>query len=29
AKTNVDIISSGYITHSSKALDFSLDVEKI
>ncbi|ARM74874.1 carboxylating nicotinate-nucleotide diphosphorylase [Acidianus manzaensis] len=29
AKTNVDIISSGYITHSSKALDFSMDVEKI
>ncbi|AWR96389.1 carboxylating nicotinate-nucleotide diphosphorylase [Acidianus sulfidivorans JP7] len=29
AKTNVDIISSGYITHSSKSLDFSMDVEAI
>jgi nicotinate-nucleotide pyrophosphorylase (carboxylating) len=27
AKTGVDIISSGYITHSSRSLDFSLDVE--
>lgn len=27
AKTNVDVISSGYITHSSRALDFSMDVE--
>lgn len=29
AKTNVDIVSSGYITHSSRALDFSMDVETI
>lgn len=29
AKTNVDVISSGYITHSSRALDFSMDVETI
>ncbi|QXJ32840.1 carboxylating nicotinate-nucleotide diphosphorylase [Saccharolobus shibatae] len=29
AKTGVDVISSGYITHSSRSLDFSLDVEKI
>ncbi|QGA54321.1 carboxylating nicotinate-nucleotide diphosphorylase [Sulfolobus sp. E5-1-F] len=29
AKTGVDVISSGYITHSSKSLDFSLNVEKI
>ncbi|MBB5252614.1 carboxylating nicotinate-nucleotide diphosphorylase [Sulfurisphaera ohwakuensis] len=28
AKTGVDIISSGYITHSSRSLDFSLDVYK-
>ncbi|WP_338601811.1 carboxylating nicotinate-nucleotide diphosphorylase [Sulfolobus tengchongensis] len=28
AKTGVDVISSGYITHSSRSLDFSLDVEK-
>lgn len=27
AKTGVDIISSGYVTHSSRALDFSMDVE--
>ncbi|MEJ2775506.1 carboxylating nicotinate-nucleotide diphosphorylase [Sulfolobus sp. SCGC AB-777_L09] len=29
AKTGVDIISSGYLTHSVKALDLSLDVERI
>ncbi|MFP3170259.1 MAG: carboxylating.nicotinate-nucleotide diphosphorylase, partial [Sulfolobaceae archaeon] len=29
AKTRVDIISSGYITHSVKAIDMSLDVEKL
>ncbi|HIP25514.1 MAG TPA: carboxylating nicotinate-nucleotide diphosphorylase [Archaeoglobus profundus] len=29
AKTGVDIISSGYITHSARALDLSLEVEKI
>ncbi|WP_016731322.1 carboxylating nicotinate-nucleotide diphosphorylase [Saccharolobus islandicus] len=29
ARTGVDIISSGYTTHSSRSLDFSLDVEKI
>lgn len=29
AKTDVDIISSGYITHSSRSLDFSMDVERI
>ncbi len=29
AKTGVDIISSGYITHSVKAIDMSLDVEKL
>ncbi len=29
AKTGVDIISSGYITHSSRSLDFSMDVERI
>lgn len=29
AKTGVDVISSGYITHSYRSLDFSLDVEKI
>lgn len=28
AKTNVDIISSGYITHSSRSLDLSLDIVK-
>ncbi|QXJ29610.1 Quinolinate phosphoribosyltransferase [decarboxylating] [Saccharolobus shibatae B12] len=28
AKTGVDVISSGYITHSSRSLDFSLDVGK-
>lgn len=28
ARTGVDIISSGYLTHSSRALDFSLDVFK-
>ena len=28
AKTQVDIISSGYITHSSRSLDFSLDIVK-
>ncbi|BFH74252.1 carboxylating nicotinate-nucleotide diphosphorylase [Sulfurisphaera javensis] len=28
AKTGVDIISSGYITHSSRSLDFSLDIFK-
>ncbi|MCS7130070.1 MAG: carboxylating.nicotinate-nucleotide diphosphorylase, partial [Archaeoglobaceae archaeon] len=26
AKAGVDVISSGYITHSSKALDFSLEI---
>ncbi len=29
AKTGVDIISSGYITHSSRSLDFSMDVFRI
>jgi nicotinate-nucleotide pyrophosphorylase (carboxylating) len=29
AKTGVDIISSGYITHSVKAIDMFLDVEKL
>jgi len=29
AKTRVDIISSGHITHSVKAIDMSLDVEKL
>ncbi|MFP3225612.1 MAG: carboxylating nicotinate-nucleotide diphosphorylase [Sulfolobaceae archaeon] len=29
AKTGVNIISSGYLTHSVKALDLSLDVERI
>jgi nicotinate-nucleotide pyrophosphorylase (carboxylating) len=29
AKTGVDIISSGYLTHSVKALDLSLDVERL
>lgn len=29
AKTGVDVISSGYITHRYRSLDFSLDVEKI
>jgi nicotinate-nucleotide pyrophosphorylase (carboxylating) len=29
AKTGVDIISSGHLTHSVKALDLSLDVERI
>jgi nicotinate-nucleotide pyrophosphorylase (carboxylating) len=29
AKTGVDIISSGYITHSSRSLDFSMDVLRI
>lgn len=28
AKTNVDIISSGYITHSSRSLDLTLDIVK-
>ncbi|MEM1626357.1 MAG: carboxylating nicotinate-nucleotide diphosphorylase [Sulfolobaceae archaeon] len=29
AKTGVDIISSGYITHSVKSIDVSLDIEKL
>ncbi|QIJ32832.1 carboxylating nicotinate-nucleotide diphosphorylase [Acidianus brierleyi] len=29
AKTGVDIISSGYITHSSRSLDFSMDVFRV
>ncbi|NON62506.1 carboxylating nicotinate-nucleotide diphosphorylase [Acidianus sp. RZ1] len=29
ARTGVDIISSGYITHSSRSLDFSMDIERI
>lgn len=29
AKTEVDIISSGYITHSSRSLDFSMDVFRV
>jgi nicotinate-nucleotide pyrophosphorylase (carboxylating) len=29
ARTGVDIISSGYITHSSRSIDYSLDVERI
>ena len=29
ARTGVDIISSGYLTHSVKAIDISLDVERI
>ncbi|WP_221290622.1 carboxylating nicotinate-nucleotide diphosphorylase [Stygiolobus caldivivus] len=29
AKTGVDIISSGYITHSVKSIDLSLDIKKI
>jgi nicotinate-nucleotide pyrophosphorylase (carboxylating) len=29
AKTGVDVISTGYITHSARSLDLSLDLEKI
>ncbi|WP_069807634.1 carboxylating nicotinate-nucleotide diphosphorylase [Vulcanisaeta thermophila] len=29
ARTGVDVISSGYITHSSRWLDFSMDVERL
>ncbi|AEA13651.1 Nicotinate-nucleotide pyrophosphorylase [Thermoproteus uzoniensis 768-20] len=29
ARTGVDVISSGYITHSSRALDLSMDAERI
>jgi len=29
AKLDIDIISCGYITHSSKALDMSLEVVKV
>ncbi len=29
AKTGVDVISSGYITHSARSLDFSMDVERV
>ena len=29
AKTGVDVISSGYITHSARSLDLSLELEKI
>ncbi|EWG07946.1 MAG: nicotinate-nucleotide pyrophosphorylase [Candidatus Aramenus sulfurataquae] len=28
ARTGVDVISSGYITHSARSLDFSMDVER-
>ncbi len=29
ARTGVDIISSGYITHSAKSLDLTMDAERV